>query len=71
MNKTIQAPMNMEVMKKYGIAIKVKHRERYGTIVKSYEFDKTKITHLEDMIPDVIKDCKKKIFAHIGRQIYL
>ena len=42
-----------------------KHKAKYGTIVKEYEFCKPDIDSVNYILKNTIKDCRKKLFSFI------
>ena len=39
-----------------------KHKQKYGTVVKEYEFNNSDIDLVNYLLNDTIKDCRKKYF---------
>ena len=47
-----------------------KHKEKYGFVVKEYEFIKPDIDEVNNILGDTIKGCRRNIFLHSNKGVY-
>ena len=48
-----------------------KHKKRYGTAVKDYEFNNPHIHEVNYILNDTLKHCRNKILKHLNTDAYI